>query len=375
MEQITGHYTIKQIFQDWWDIFRSAHPELPEYVCENVRKMLSCRDPKLLGYVKARCADHPEQITVIPRSCKSRFCNSCGKIAVDKWLVAACDAFPNVPYAHITWTVPSEFRPLLREHPEHRKLLFSLSAQIVLEWYGERGYIPAITSVLHTFGRDLKFHPHIHMLVSSGGLDSETKSSWTHNPYVPEGMLKARWKTKLLYAFYGKKLISHRVKRILYQAKWFLYVSTQLMLPIITTNYIGRYTKRPPLSEARIECYDGISVTFAFSDWYLDKQISHKTVSALEFIELLIQHIPPKHARLINHCGLLHNRVRNMYKHIVKGQFGSIPAIRPVHDWRTRQREYHKRDPLLCPICQKEMIIVEIAYWSRKRGSLTVILQ
>ena len=117
MEQITGRYTIKQIFQDWWDVYHSAHPKLPGYVLENVRKMLSCRNPQLLGYVKAACPSHPDQVTVIPRSCKSRFCNSCGKIAVDKWLVAACDAFPNVPYAHLTWPVPSELRPLLHDHP------------------------------------------------------------------------------------------------------------------------------------------------------------------------------------------------------------------------------------------------------------------
>lgn len=138
MEQITGRYTIKQIFQDWWGVYRSAHPELPEYILDNIRKMLSCRDPNLLGYAKAVCPSHPDQITIIPHSCKSRFCNSCGKIAVDKWLVTACDAFPNVPYAHITWTVPSELQPLLKEHPEHRKLLFQISNRIVLDCWCQR---------------------------------------------------------------------------------------------------------------------------------------------------------------------------------------------------------------------------------------------
>lgn len=212
------------------------------------------------------------------------------------------------------------------------------------------------------------------MLVSAGGLDVETKSRWVTNPYLPEGMLKSQWKTRLLYRLYGERLISHRLKRLLFQLKWFLHLTPSLMLPVVTTNYIGRYTKRPPLSEARITDYDGLTVTFSFSDWYLDKQINHRTVNVLEFIELLIQHIPPKHSRLLNHYGLLHNRVRKQYHEIVKQQFGSIPAIRPVHDWRTRQTKYQGKDPLVCPICQQTMIVTEQAYWSKKSNSLCVIL-
>lgn len=127
MEHITGRYTIKQIFQDWWEVYVSTHPLIRDYVHDNVRKMLSCRDPERLGYRKAVCPTHPDQFKIIPHSCKSRFCNSCGKIAVDKWLVSACEAFPNVPYAHVTWTVPSELRPLLKDHPEHCKALVSSS--------------------------------------------------------------------------------------------------------------------------------------------------------------------------------------------------------------------------------------------------------
>lgn len=374
MEQITGHYTIKQIFQDWWDVYLKAHPNLPQHVLENVNKMLACRNPAKLGYVKRTCPDHPDKSVIIPHSCKSRFCNSCGKVAVDKWLTSACSTFPNVPYVHITWTVPAELRPLLKDKPDCRKLLFQVSSQIILEWCQARGFIPAITSVIHTFGRDLKFHPHIHMLVSAGGLDVKTRSRWLVNQYLPEGMLKEKWRAKLLYRLYGQRLISRRLKQLLFRMKWFLHLTPDLLLPLVTTNYIGRYTKRPPLAEARIEQYDGLSVSFAFDDWYLNKLRSQRTVTVLEFIELLVQHIPKKHARLINHYGLLHNRIRSKYLAVVKERFGQIPTLRPVHDWRTRQKEYHGVDPLLCPVCQKEMVITAVAYWSKKTHQLKVIL-
>lgn len=372
MERMGGKYTIKQIFKDHWWSYLALHPEIPAYVIDNVDKMMRCRDPERMGYVKMACIDHPDKVRVIPHSCKSRFCNACGKVAVDRWLEEACEAFPNVPYAHVTWTVPSELRPLLRAHPEHRTILFQVSSRIVLEWCRKRGWIPAITSVLHTFGRDLKFHPHIHMLVSAGGLDVTDMQRWIDCTYLPEGMLKEQWKTRLLYALYGKHLISHRLKRALYRTKWYLMLAASLMLPVVTTNYVGRYTKRPPLAEARIEGYDGNTVMFSFTDWYLEKQKNWRTVSAEEFMGLLIQHIPPQHGRLINHYGLLHNRVRRKYRTILKERFGAIKVSKPVADWRTRQKEYRGLDPLLCPVCQKEMVVVEVAYWLKKGQRLVV---
>jgi len=373
MERIHGKYTIKQIFQDHWAFYLAAHPDVPSYVADNVDKMMRCRDPKRLGYTKVACPDHPDHYTVIPHSCKSRFCNACGKLAVDRWLVKACGSFPNVPYTHITFTVPEELRPVFKDYSRKRKLLFQVSSQIITGWCKKRGWIPAVTSVLHTFGRDLKFHPHIHMLVSAGGLDVKTRSRWIDCSYVPAGLLKAEWKVKLLYRLYGEGLISHRLKHALYRMQWYLHIAASLMQPVVTTNYIGRYTKRPPLAEARIERYDGKTVTFRFSDWYLDQATSYRTVTSEEFITLLIQHIPPPHARLICHYGLLHNRVRGKYRPVLKELFGTIQVVRPVADWRTRQQAYRGIDPLRCPVCQKEMVPVEVGYWSWKEEKLKVV--
>lgn len=86
MEKITGKYTIKQIFQGHWDKYLERHPEVPDYAIKTIEKMLNCRNPDKLGYARVACSDHPECYTVIPHSCKSRFCNACGKIATDNWL-------------------------------------------------------------------------------------------------------------------------------------------------------------------------------------------------------------------------------------------------------------------------------------------------
>lgn len=366
MEKISGKYTIKQIFQKHWQDYLAKHPGVADYVLETVAKMLACRSPERLGYTKLACPLHPDCYTVIPHSCKTRFCNACGKIATDNWLAKACADFPNVPYIHVTFTVPSELRELLLSQPETRKILFEVASQIILDWSKERGWLPAITAVLHTFGRDLKFHPHLHLLVSAGGLDLETKTKWLACPFLPEGMLKKRWQTLLLYRLYGQKLISHRLKRNLFRLKWYIYVSQELLLALVTTNYIGRYTKRPPLAEARILAYDSKTVTFYYEDWYYLKRPSQMTVSVEDFITRLIQHLPPKHFRLIRHYGLLNNRVKSKYSPLLRYLFGQIKSFNPVKDWRERQKEYQGQDPLVCPLCGQEMKLVEIAFWSKK---------
>lgn len=371
MEQIIGKYTIKQIFQDCWGDYSASHAVSPD-IKEVVEKMLDCRNPEKLGYTKLACPDHPDCYTIIPHSCKVRFCNACGKVATDNWLAKACDDFPNVSYCHITFTIPSELREVFSNNPKLRKILFKISSKIILDWTKKRGWIPAITSVIHTFGRDLKFHPHIHMLVSAGGLDIKTKGKWIGCSFLPQGMLKKQWRHFLLYHLYGQKLISHGLKRKLYRMNWYLYIAKDLLLPVVTTNYIGRYTKKPPLSQARILNYDGKSITFFFEDWYNGKKKSFKTVSVEEFIALLIQHIPPKHFRLIRHYGLLHNSVRGRYLSVVKKLFGKIKSYVQKTTWRIRQKDYRKDDPLLCPVCGKEMIAAEIAFWSKSRDCLYV---
>lgn len=372
MEKITGKYTIKQIFQDHWPEYVKNHPDVPLYVRETVEKMLSCRNPEKLGYVKLACPDHPECYTVIPHSCKSRFCNACGKVATDIWLNKACNDFPNVSYTHITFTIPSELRELFLLKPELRKILFQISSKIVLTWCQEVGFVPAVTAVLHTFGRDLKFHPHIHMLVSAGGLDIETKTQWVDCKFVPEGMLKIRWRITLTIYLFKEKLIHKRLKKELLRMKWYVYVAQQLIIAIVTTNYVGRYTKRPPLSEARILGYDGQNITFFYEDWYYGKSRSEMTLSVFDFISRLIWHIPPKHLRLIQHYGLLNNRSKKKYLPILQKLFGQIKVCVEKTTWRARQKLWQKKDPLVCPKCQKEMEVVEMAFWSQNKGALYI---
>lgn len=129
--------------------------------------MLSCNDPDKLGYHKYDCLEHPEEHIIVPRSCKTHFCNSCGKVLTDKWVGRIENDFSPTNFHYICFAVPRELKPLLDKCRFLLNCLFKVSAQTALSWSKQRHFLPAIVSSCHTFERDLKFHPHIHMLMSS----------------------------------------------------------------------------------------------------------------------------------------------------------------------------------------------------------------
>ena len=94
---------------------------------------------------------------------------------IDKWVSNITQSFPNCPYFHVVFTVPSQFRTLLFEKKVLLNAVFAASAETLISFCKEQGFLPAITSVIHTFGSDLKRHIHIHCIISAGGLKLSAK--------------------------------------------------------------------------------------------------------------------------------------------------------------------------------------------------------
>lgn len=380
LDIISGRYSIKTIFQNHWQGYLLLNPNTPDYVKEMVEKMLSCRDPERLGYSKYVCPKHPNCFKVVPRSCKSRLCNTCGKVATDRWITKAMNDLPPVEYYHLTFTVPLEIRNLMLDDKSLLSLIHKAASYSVLSWLKERnGSLPVILQVLHTFGRDLKFHPHIHSLVSAGGLSIKAEKTWLVNGYWPKYALENRFKVKLLELLLKRKKIDYGLKHRLWKVKWYIHAVVTPVSSGLTARYIGRYTRRPPLSEARITGYNpnfGGRIMFKYEDWYEGKQEKKMTLTANDFISRIIQHIPPKHTRLVQRYGLLHNRVKNKYQSLLKEMFGNQDKENKPIDpptWRERQTKLIGKDPLLCSECQTEMVLTEIGYWNKKENKIKVI--
>lgn len=197
LETLTGPYTLKQIFQDHWAFFRVQYGNrLRKSVVEEVAKVMRCRDPLHQGYHRYRCPDHPEVERIIPHSCKSRFCSSCGKVAADTWIERAMMRLLDVPYRHIVFTLPDKLWNVFLWDRKLLDILFTAARETILAWCGNRGFVPGIVMVLHTFGSKVNFNTHIHMLVTEGGLNQE-KNGWVHNDYFPWAAFKEPWKYRV----------------------------------------------------------------------------------------------------------------------------------------------------------------------------------
>jgi hypothetical protein len=272
----------------------------------------------------------------------------------------------------------------------------------------EQGFLPAITGVLHTFGSDLKRHIHVHFIVSAGGLKLSGKAErftrytkrkkknprvkenkptvlvdepeWVHWSFFPHKMLRKRYQSLLIEHLkerIRKELRSDTPDQDLkvfsepsamksffddlkkeYKNGFFVHITEERMELKPTIGYIGRYARRPPLSEVRIKSYTGDMITFEYKDYrHGGSKVLH-TLRIIDFIGRLIRHIPPHCFNLIRHFGLLASRVKKQYKEITDRLLESPTEVDEVPNWRERQTAFQGRDPLICRICQKVMRFV-----------------
>jgi len=193
----------KQIFADHWDAFQHAHPRYQtSYYDSLVAKMLGCGNPDKMGYVEYRCLQCGVGKHLVSMSCKSSLCLRCAKVYVDNWVSQVSKVLhEGVIYRHIILTVPAMFRTTFYHNAA--VLLSGLmrcGVQCMDEFYSEirgktlrGGYI----AVLHTHGRNGQYHPHLHLIATSGGYDGQGQR-WEHLQYLPYALLRRQWQWHLL---------------------------------------------------------------------------------------------------------------------------------------------------------------------------------
>lgn len=380
----------------WEDFFQAQKHWIRPAVIETVRKIRACRTPALGCHVYT-CPDGHE-IRIVPHSCKSRFCPTCGKHATDRWADAVLNELIDVPYHHLVLSAPWQLRTVMAFN---RKVCLSILARAgtrcLNQWARDQhGMRMGIVTVIHTFGADLKWHPHLHLLVTEGGLslDGET---WIR-PYnlgwlMSHAGLKKMWRYHVITAFRQ----AHRngelrfpaasafMKRFpcfngllkkLYDLTWYAHIGACLLDPSASLRYIGRYTKRAVLAEYRITFYDGKKVRFAFKDYANGGKTAYKTLRVLDFIGRLVRHIPDKQFKMVRYGGLFAPRWKRRYQEQARRALGQDQADaidldaadtpRSLLTWAERHRAQDP-DALCCSTCGKPMALREVAFGTHAR--------
>lgn len=362
---------LQKIFTDYYEEIKyTLHPRNTEM--ENIDKMINCGDPSFGGAMYG--CPHCGKLKFVPFRCHSRFCPTCGnKYAMDRTTYMSFKLI-RVSHRHCVFTIDESLRDYFLQDRSLLSCLFhsvnSVVSRMFFQMNKSRNFTSGFIMVLHTFGRDLKWNPHIHCLISEGGYsgDGFWKNVWQFNYNFPRNSFR----TALLNELESK--IGPSFKKVKakcctgHKQGFYVYAKPNKCDPNTIVKYVGRYLGRPVIAASRIDKYDGEMVTFHYNRHEDDKYVE-ETIPAMEFIQRLIRHIPEKHFKMIRYGGLYarHRDIDTKLNRAISKEKQHI--FRSFNQWRTAILSSFGYDPLECPDCKHKMKFLEL-YYNHQRVSL-----
>jgi len=303
-----------------------------------LRDLAVCRTAALGGHVE-HCLDCGHQ-RLAYNSCRNRHCPKCQALARARWLDQQAQHLLPVEYHHVVFTLPAEVGALALANPAALYDLLMRSAAATLREVAANpkrlGAIPGVLMVLHTWGQNLHHHPHVHCVVTGGGLSCDARGDIDASPtwrscrpgfFLPVRVLSRVFRGKFpagLRRLFdeGKLLLPGRLAALaqahtrapwyaaLVAKDWVVYAKRPFGGPAQVLKYLARYTHRVAISNSRLlELRDG-RVTFRYKDYADDHRHKTMTLDAGEFLRRFVQHVLPQGFVKVRHYGLLANRHR-----------------------------------------------------------------
>ena len=362
---------LKQIFFDdhhHWESFKNKHGDkVRPVVIKEVEKFRDCGDMKngFKLYVCEGCND----VHKVAYRCKGRFCTTCSLGESEEWSRLLTEDVLQVNHRHMIFTIDEGLRKIFLLHRHLLKPLMDEAGKLVKDFFKKKAKVtPGIISGLHTFGSRVNFNPHVHMLVTMGGITK--KGKWKDYDYIPFKMLRKQWQTVVL-KFIRRNLTKQgkrQVQPLLQKAfsengeGFYVYAPKQKGNVKEQLRYIGRYIRRPAIGINRIEAYDGQQVTFKYVD-KTDGKEKRETLTVEAFISRLIRHIPDEQFKTIRYYGMYARKNKRLSKKILatwqEGKRRWIVKVWKIlrrQTWRERVISGGQKDPLICPRCDNYYI-------------------
>lgn len=361
------------------DYRRAHHPSAAQ--ASALSHIAQCRTAALGGHLDQCDACGHQRISY--NSCRDRHCPKCQSTARAQWVSERLERLLPVPYFHVVFTIPSELNPVaLRNQKLVFDILFAAASKTLLAIAADPQHLGAqigATSVLHTWGQNLEFHPHLHCVVTGGGL-SPDGARWIPAPQsylLPVKVLGALFRGKFLHAldqaFKDGTLDLRgtcaeladpgswrRLKDGLYGKDWVVYAKPPFGGATHVFAYLGNYTHRIAISNHRIvELADG-KVTFSWKDYAHGCRRRLMTLDGVEFLRRFVLHVLPHRFVRIRHYGLCASRNVNGSLVRARGLLEPAPHATPViaHPTATEPPSWSERfllqtgiDVMACPSC------------------------
>jgi hypothetical protein len=304
-----------------------AQLKLNAHQLATLRAIKNCRTQALGGHVDACTQCGVVQISY--NSCRNRHCGKCQGHKKVAWIQARQSELLPVPYFHVVFTLPSELNVLAMHQPRLvYDSLFKAAWQTLQHFGNYRQLQMGMVSILHTWGQNLSLHPHLHCIVPGGGLT--TQKRWKIISSDGRFLFSVKALSKVFRAKYVALLRSAGIKQpplleSLFKKQWVVYTKRPFGNVDSVVEYLGRYTHKVAISNARIVSVVAGNVTFRYKDYKQGGRNKTMTLSCLEFVRRFAQHILPKGFVRIRHNGFLSTTCKYLHLKTVQAQFDYTP--------------------------------------------------
>jgi hypothetical protein len=373
------------------DVIRSCYDEFLERYGKGLtpeqRRALddlaSCRTAALGGHVLECPQCGYRQVAY--NSCGNRHCPKCQGTAAARWLeTQVADLLPT-PYFHVIFTLPRVLGPIALENPRRLYgLLMQAAAETLLELAADPKHLGAkigVLATLHTWGQNLQLHPHVHCVVTGGGLSLD-ESHWIASSadfFLPFQILSRVFRGKFLAGlrnlftpgqlrFPGKLAALSRPEqfnRLLSESvrtDWVVHVKPPWGAPETVLKYLARYTHRAAISNHRLVSLEDGQVCFRWKDYAQGGRQRTMTLGAIEFVRRFLMHVLPSGFVRIRHCGILANCHRREKLARCRELLGATPMIDSnlPNPSSPPECESPVTPTRVCPVCGAgRMIVIE----------------
>jgi len=378
---------VGDIFRQFGAAYQQEH-KLPLQQLKAMTAIARCRSRALGGHIDVCDECGYERISY--NSCRNRHCPKCQSLARERWLLARRQELLPICYFHVVFTLPDELNRLcLVNQQVMYDLLFRAGSETILDLGNDARHIGGkvgLIAVLHTWGQNLMDHPHLHCIVTGGGLSTDgqrwiypKKMTPKRDFFIHVNIISDLFKKKFLA--YLKQAYQHSKLKIvgeiapladpinfqqlldrLYQKKWNSYCKKPFGGPEKVLNYLGRYTHRVAISNHRIVTLEAGKVTFKWRDYRDSNNHKLMTVDVFEFMRRFLLHILPHGFFKIRYYGILASRNHRTDLALCQRLLQvavNLADQTPTLSWEDLMLELFDIDVRRCPACGKGRLVTK----------------
>ncbi len=371
--------TLQRMLQLGYAAYERTHP-LPDYVRRAVWAILACRTAVLGGHVQACPEGHIAQVWY--NSCRHRMCPQCAWIQVARWLAKQKTRLLACEHYHVIFTMPHELNDLWLANVEGMsRLLFASVHDTLFELLDDAKYLgarPGIIATLHTWTQTLLLHPHIHCVVTGGGLHEAGHWAAVRNGFLlPMRVVMALFRGKLLAAIrqgvvHGTLQVPAGTRRQpvenllnkLGRQKWNVHIRERYPYGQGVLIYLARYLRGGPIANRRLLASEGDQVVFRYEERAKGPggQATQGTMRLplAQFMGRWLLHVPPPHAVRVR-CWGLYAHGQGGALALSRQQLGQEPVAEPeLSEWPPACGERGEAQPECCPICRQRLVCIAL---------------